>query len=138
MIMDYVSIRAASIALLAILGAVIVFHVLVVGGILPKTIVWGGRISDSKRVVRAEIGSIVVLLVTAAFVIMRWHSLGHGSQNIVAAVGVWVLVVLFTLNTVGNLFAKTRFERVVFTPFTLLLALLMLRLALAQGDFSGS
>jgi hypothetical protein len=135
---DIISIRGASITLIAILGAVIVFHVLVVAGLLPKTIVWGGRISDPKQVVRAELGSIAMLLVTAAVVIMRWQSLAHGSPNIVAAVGVWVLIVLFTLNTVGNLFAKTRFERVVFTPLTLLLALLMLRLALAQGVFSGS
>lgn len=136
--MDLVSIRAASVALLAILGAVTVFHVLVVGGIVPKTIVWGGRISDPARVVREEVGSIVVLLVTAAFVIMRWRSLAYGSPNIVAAVGTWVLVILCTLNTVRNLFAKTRFERVVFTPLTLLLALLMLRLALAERVFGGS
>lgn len=136
--MDIISIRGASITLIAIIGAVIVFHILVAGGLLPKTIVWGGRISEPNQVVRAELGSIAMLLVAAAVVIMRWHSLAHGSPNIVAAVGVWVLMVLFTLNTVGNVFAKTRFERVVFTPLTLLLALLMLRLALARGVFSGS
>lgn len=136
--MDFISIRTASVALLAILGAVVIFHVLVVGGVLPKTIVWGGRISEPAQVIRAEIGSIVILLVTAAFVVMRWRSLAHGSPNFVAAAGTWVLVILFTLNTVGNLFAKTLFERVVFTPLTLLLALLMLRLALERGVFSGS
>lgn len=130
--MGFISFRAASITTLAILGAVVVFHVLVVSGIVPKTIVWGGRISDPAQVVRAEIGSIVILLVTAAIVAMRWRSLAQGSPNIVATVGTWVLVVLFSVNTVGNLFAKTLFERLVFTPLTLLLALLMLRLALER------
>ena len=129
-VVDIISTGVATLALLAIIGAVIVFHLLVIGGILPKTIVWAGRISDPARLVRAEMGSIAVLLVAATFVIARWRSLAHGSPAIVAAVGAWVLVILFTLNTVGNLFAKTRFERIVFTPLTLLLALLMLRLAL--------
>ena len=130
--MNFVSIRAASIAALATLGAVIIFHVLVVSGIVPKTIVWGGRLSDPAQVVRAEIVSIMILLVTAAIVAMRWRSLAQGAPNVVLAVGTWVLVGLFALNTVGNLFAKTLFERAVFTPLTLLLALLMLRLALER------
>ena len=130
--MGFISIRAASITALAILGAVVLFHVLVVSGIVPKTIVWGGRISDPAQVVRAEIVSIMILLVTAAIVAMRWRSLAQGAPNVVAAVGTWVLVGLFALNTVGNLFAKTLFERAVFTPLTLLLALLMLRLALER------
>ena len=134
--MDFISFRAASITSLAILGTVVVFHVLVASGVLPKTIVWGGRISDPAQVVRAEIVSIVILLVTAAIVALRWSSLAQGSPNIVATVGTWVLVVLFAVNTVGNLFARTLVERVVFTPLTLLLALLMLRLALEKGAFS--
>ena len=130
--MGFISIRAASITALAILSAVVLFHVLVVSGIVPKTIVWGGRISDPAQIVRAEIVSIMILLVTAAIVAMRWRSLAQGAPNVVAAVGTWVLVGLFALNTVGNLFAKTLFERAVFTPLTLLLALLMLRLALER------
>ena len=74
----------------------------------------------------------MILLVTAAIVAMRWRSLAQGAPNVVAAVGTWVLVGLFAVNTVGNLFAKTLFERAVFTPLTLLLALLMLRLALER------
>jgi hypothetical protein len=132
MFMGFISIRAASITALAILTSVVLFHVLVVSGIVPKTIVWGGRISDPAQVVRAEIVSIMILLVTAAIVAMRWRSLAQGAPNVVAAVGTWVLVGLFALNTVGNLFAKTLFERAVFTPLTLLLALLMLRLALER------
>ena len=130
--MGFISIRAASITALAILSAVVLFHVLVVSGIVPKTIVWGGRISDPAQVIRAEIVSIMILLVTAAIVAMRWRSLAQGAPNVVLAVGTWVLVGLFALNTVGNLFAKTLFERAVFTPLTLLLALLMLRLALER------
>ena len=130
--MGFISIRAASIAALAILSAVVLFHVLVVSGIVPKTIVWGGRISDPAQVVRAEIVSIMILLVTAAIVAMRWRSLAQGAPNVVLAVGTWVLVGLFALNTVGNRFAKTLLERAVFTPLTLLLALLTLRLALER------
>jgi hypothetical protein len=40
--MGFVSVRVASITALVILGSVVVFHVLVASGVLPKTIVWVG------------------------------------------------------------------------------------------------
>jgi membrane protein YdbS with pleckstrin-like domain len=67
--------------------------------------------SDPARVVQAEIGSTAVLLIAAAIVVLRWRSLAQESPDIVAAVGTWVLVALFTV----------------------LLALLMLRWALEKG-----
>lgn len=42
----------------------------------------------------------------------------------------WLFFVLFSLNTLGNLFAETLAETLIFTPLTILLAVLSLRLAL--------
>ncbi|MEN9442639.1 MAG: hypothetical protein RLZ33_2716 [Bacteroidota bacterium] len=41
----------------------------------------------------------------------------------------WLFFVLFSLNTLGNLFAETLTETLIFTPLTILLAVLSLRLA---------
>jgi membrane protein implicated in regulation of membrane protease activity len=37
----------------------------------------------------------------------------------------WLFVILFAVNTVGNLMAETLFEKLVFTPLTLLSAVLI-------------
>ena len=44
--------------------------------------------------------------------------------------GMWIMVALFLLNTVGNLFAINDWERWIFTPITFLLAVFSFRLAI--------
>lgn len=42
----------------------------------------------------------------------------------------WVFVVLFAVNTIGNLFSKNRLEQLLFSPLTLLAAILFARIAI--------
>jgi hypothetical protein len=135
--MAFLSVRLASIIALSIMGAILLFHVLVIGGVLPKTIVWGGQFSDPAQIIRMEIVSIVILLLAAAIFMMRWRTIAAGDASLIWLIGIWALVGLFALNTVGNLFAKAVFERAVMTPLTLVLALLALRLALEKVAGNG-
>ncbi len=128
--MRFVSVPAAATIALAIMGAVVLFHLLVIAGVFPTTIVWGGRITDPQQVVAMEVVSILIILVAAAVIALRWQSLASGEPSLLWAIGTWVLVGLFAINTVGNLFAKTPFERFAMTPLTFLLGLLALRLAM--------
>jgi hypothetical protein len=135
--MEFVSVRTAAIVALALMGAVVLFHLLVIAGVIPKTIVWGGRITDPQEVVRMEVVSILIVLVAAAVFAFRWRSVATGAPSLLWAIATWALVGLFAINTVANLFAKTPFERFAMTPLTLLLALLALRLALERGVANG-
>lgn len=45
-------------------------------------------------------------------------------------VSLWLMAGLFALNTVGNLFSNNDFERIIFTPVTLLLSIACVYLAL--------
>lgn len=126
----FVSVQAASIIALSIMGTVVVFHTLIIADVLPRTIVWGGQLSDPAQIVRMEVVSILIIIVAAAVFVLRWRSIASGEPSLIWTIAIWVLVVLFGLNTIGNLFAKTKFERAVMTPLTLILALLALRLAL--------
>ena len=135
--MEFVSVRTATTIALSILAAVVLFHLLVIAGVIPKTIVWGGRITDPQQVIRMEVVSILIVLVAAAVFVFRWRSVATGDPSLVWAIAIWTLVGLFALNTVGNLFARTPFERFAMTPLTLLLALLALRLALEKVATNG-
>jgi hypothetical protein len=46
-------------------------------------------------------------------------------------IGLWLMFALFLLNTVGNLLSKNRYEKLIFTPITLLSAVFCLILAWA-------
>lgn len=61
-------------------------------------------------------------------VFMRVGLLKGYLKNPTLNVILWFFVVLFSLNTIGNLFAKVSLETIVFTPLTFISALLALRL----------
>lgn len=66
---------------------------------------------------------MIVLLLSAAVIYLN-------ARSLVLTVAIWAFVGLFALNTAGNVFAKSTVERLAFTPVTLVLAVLCLRLAL--------
>lgn len=45
----------------------------------------------------------------------------------------WAFVLLFVLNTFGNLLAESMFEKLVFTPLTLISSILLLRIVLEKN-----
>ena len=101
-------------------------------GLVPTEMVWGGRLENAGERTAGVVVSITVLLVAGCFVLIRMKVIGKGIPA-VARWGLWTLVLLFTLNTVGNLFALDMRETLIFTPITLLAAVLSWRLALGDA-----
>lgn len=116
--------------MLSIIGVFTAFHLLVIVGVVPGGIVWGGRITERGHLMKMEAVSIVVLGVTAGIVLLHLYTGRGATPSLVTTIGMWILTVLFLLNTVGNVFAKTVFERFAFTPITFALAILAFRLAI--------
>jgi len=81
--------------------------------------------------------SISLLILSGAVIFLNARSLAAGDRGVLLTVAIWAVVGLFTLNTLGNIFANTLFEKLAFTPVTLLLALLSLRLALGTTASHG-
>ena len=118
--------------ILFLLGAVLVFHLTIVLGLVPYDIVWGGHLGSKSDMYALESVSIVfnlvIMLIVAVHVrIIRWRW-----PNILLKSFMWLFSVLFLLNTLGNIMAETVVERVVFTPLTIILCLLFLRLTLSK------
>lgn len=122
--------RAASLGLIFILTAVILFHVLVLIGMVPQDIVWGGRLRTREELVEFELVSIGINFIMVLFVSVRARIINLSVKPILIRVVLWLMVVLFILNTVGNLLSQNDLERFIFTPITLLLFVLSLRLAI--------
>ena len=131
--MDFRRIIAPKLAgriMLAGLSLLALFHVLVMLNLLPSNMVWGGRAadSDSDLIVMEAVALIVTLLIMAA-VAFRMSSFESGRFRIISAIAMWAAFALFVFSTVGNLTSNVPAEKFVFTPISVILALLALRLA---------
>ena len=123
--------RAAANTLIVLFSLALIFQVVVLLGFIPIEMVWGGRLRGEQERIYGALVSIAVLLIMIAIVLIRRGVIGR-SLPIVGRWGIWVVVVVFALNTVGNLLAWDARETLIFTPITLLATLLAWRVA--QGE----
>ena len=130
--------RFAVNAIIVIALLVTGFHLLVLTGIVPYSIVWGGRLTSVADMRSFELASILVNAVLICTVAVKARHLHRAVSVMVANVVLWIFTVLFFLNTIGNLLAKATIETVVFTPVTAVLALLCARVALQRGSHAGT
>jgi len=125
--------KLAGNALLILLALMVIFHVLVLVGLVPSEIVWGGRATGS--VTDTVILESIAVLVTIGFawiVAMKVGYIRSLKRKWIVTAGMWVIFAYFCLNVVGNLASSSGAERMIFTPVAVLMALLALRLAVAR------
>jgi hypothetical protein len=108
---------------------IIVFHFLVISGVIPSGIVWGGNIADKKELWRMELISIVANVVMLLFVCAYAGLLKVKLRTTAVKVGFWIMFALFMLNTLGNILSKNPLETYIVMPLTLLLSLFCFRIA---------
>jgi len=118
--------------MLILFGAVVVFHVLVLVQILPYSIVWGGKLNSVEQMRSMETVSICINLFMILVVLLRAKLIRLDLRPLFLQVVMGLMCALFVLNTLGNILSENTFERLVFTPLTLLLALCCFRLTLSE------
>jgi hypothetical protein len=124
--------KQAIIIMIVSLIMVLVFHVLVLTEIIPYTIVWAGKIRNQEEMRRFEIISICVNSFLILIFLLRANYIQNRIPTKILNGIIWLLVILFSLNTIGNLFAKSKFELYFFTPLTFILAILCLRIVMGK------
>ena len=128
-----ISARLAGNILLAALGLLFIFHVLVLFGVLPAEIVWGGMIQGGQtNLVTLETVALVMTLLFMLIVAARIGYIQVGRLSGAVKVGVWLIVIFLLLNTLGNLASGVSFENLIAAPITIILALCALRLAIEK------
>jgi hypothetical protein len=115
----------------------LIFHVLVLLGFVPTDIIWGGRLKTSEEILQFELISIFSLSLFGIVILGKQFSVKKRIQQI-CTVLLWVFTILFLLNTIGNLVAKNSLETIIFTPITLISAILCVRLAIEKHHSSKS
>ena len=112
----------------------IVFHIaitisIIFLDIIPVDYLWGGQLKTKGELFIFELISILIQTICLLYVLLYKK---YFSEKTTGKIIAWILFIIFSLNTVGNILAKTLFEKIIFTPVTLCLSLLMLRIALTK------
>ncbi len=116
--------------LLILLSLVIFFHLSILVKITPYEIAWGGRLETDAQMYVFETISIFINLFLIVVLLIKGAYLSAFIPIKVVDVLLWIFFVLFVLNTVGNLFAKTNFEKffaIVTFAFSLLIFVVLKR-----------
>jgi hypothetical protein len=97
--------------LLGLLFSVILFHICIIVKIIPYNIAWGGRLTNDNEMYVFESISILINLFLSWLLLMKGEFVQFKFPNKTINLILWIFFALFILNTVGNLFAKTNFEK---------------------------
>lgn len=107
-----------------ILIAVSLFHCAIITQLIHYSIAWGGRLENDEQMYVFESISLLVNFFLLFILSIKGNYLKIKASNKLIRIVLWLFVVLFSLNTIGNLFAKTLIEKM-FTIVTALLAVLI-------------
>jgi len=113
----------ASWSMVLLFAASTVFHALVLLGFIPTSIVWGGRHTTEQDIAKLELLSIFINVLLLLFSMSNLRLWLKPLPYLLNKVILVLFSLLFMLNTLGNMYAKTDIERMVFTPVTAYLAL---------------
>lgn len=110
--------------MLILISAVILFHLLIFFHIIPYEITWGGRLKNDTEMYVFEIFSIALNFFLGWVILMKSNYVSFKFRTRIINGLLWFFLILFLVNTIGNFFAATNFEKS-FSIITLLFSCLI-------------
>jgi hypothetical protein len=98
--------------MLWLITLVTLFHLAILTKIIPYEITWGGRLKNDSEMYVFETISIIFNTFLGLVLLIKDERLPAFIPMKVVNVILWVFLILFSLNTIGNVFAKTLFEKI--------------------------
>jgi len=118
--------------MIGLVSALMVFHFLILLKVIPYDITWGGKLKSDGEMYVFESISIAINGILLLLLLLKGRFIGKVRSFKFINFILWVFLVLFSLNTIGNLLAETNFEKF-FAILTLAFVLLLL-VILRKGD----
>ena len=110
--------------ILYLLIAIILFHLCIMLKIVSYEFTWGGRLKNDFEMYIFETISVLINLFLFSILLIKGKYLRAFISIKIVNITLWVFFILFGLNTIGNILAKTNFEKF-FTLLTLALSILI-------------
>ena len=110
--------------LLSLTIAVTLFHLSILLKLVPYDIAWGGRLTSDNQMYVFETISILVNGFFGLILLMKGAYIKAFVPVKMLNAMLWFFLILFLMNTIGNIFAKTDFEKI-FAVITLAFSILI-------------
>ncbi|MFD1552873.1 hypothetical protein DNU06_08085 [Putridiphycobacter roseus] len=110
--------------MLWLISAIIIFHICILVHVIPYEFTWGGRLKNKEEMFVFESISILINLLLIAALLIKGSYIKPILPIKVVHIILWIFFGIFCLNTLGNMVAKTNFEKS-FTILTLTFAYLL-------------
>jgi len=113
------------------------FHIFIIIGIEffnfnLTNYLWGGQLKSKTELIQFEMISILIQFLCIIILYLRIRINKFSRYKIILNIFIWTLFILFVLNTIGNLFANSLLEKIIFTPITIVLSLFMFRIGIEK------
>lgn len=122
--------------LLILLSSVIVLHLLILTQLLPYNIVGGGRLQNVAEMRIFEVASVIIITLMMSVIAIKGRYIKINIPAGIINIVLWLFILFFIINTVGNLLSKTTIETMVFTPITFISAILCFRIVREKNKVS--
>ena len=129
---NLISFKLAGNLAVTIIVLLIIFHILLLLGIVPSDIVWGGKTTDETTILKLEIFSLITSFIFLVVIFAKLRQSINMKFRKVTNIAVWIIFGYFTLNIIGNLASGVTIEKLIFTPITIILSILLFRLAIEK------
>jgi hypothetical protein len=97
--------------LIGITIAALILHFLILLKLIPYNIAWGGRLTTDQEMYTFETVSIIISLFFIYVLAQKGNFVRAVFSDKTLSVILWIFFGLFVLNTIGNLFAQSTFEK---------------------------
>lgn len=112
--------KIASVLLIVLFSLTIVFHFLILIKVIPYAIAWGGRLTNDTEMFIFESVSISINMAFLLVTTTKHKQIKQDKSSTFISVMLWIMFVVFAINTIGNLFSLNNYEKIIFTPLTLI------------------
>lgn len=127
-----ISFKLAGKITITIIVLFIIFHILVLLSIVPSNLVWGGQITDDATVMKHEILCLIRSFIFLAVIIEKLNQNKITKFKKLYNIVFWFLIIYYVINSIANLASGVMLEKLIFTPITVILSILLFRLAIEK------
>ena len=124
-----ISAKRASQILLSIIGVMILFHILVIAGVVPSNWVWGNNF-PAESILPLELIAIVITFSFGLFLQIKMRYVKMEQKNKVVNIVLWIIAAFLIFNAITNIISTVTIENLIFAPLALIMAILTIRLAI--------
>ncbi len=103
--------RLAIKLMLWLIGVVVLLHSAILVKIIPYKIIWGGSLESDTEMYVFGVVSVLTNLFLAVLLLIKGKHLSSFIPIKVLDILLWAFLILFGINTLGNIFAESLFEK---------------------------